>query len=143
MEDLSLTLNTTLNLTDTETKIHSLSELPEEPEEDAGEEPSAFLAIKLLANRHFNEDAFKKCIHQMWPSINVLVKEPNFFTIEFSCFGGYRRVLISQPWHFDYKLIVMTPLKIGSTIIVDMLSSTPFWIQVFEIPFLHRSWALA
>ncbi|KAF4349701.1 hypothetical protein F8388_011456 [Cannabis sativa] len=109
--DLSLTLNTTLNLTDTETKIHSLSELPEEAEEDAGEEPSAFLTIKLLTNRHFNEDAFKNCLHQMWPSINVLVKEPNFFTIEFSSFGDYRRVLIGQPWHFDYKLMVMTPLK--------------------------------
>uniref|UniRef100_A0A803QQV3 Zinc knuckle CX2CX4HX4C domain-containing protein n=1 Tax=Cannabis sativa TaxID=3483 RepID=A0A803QQV3_CANSA len=95
----------------------TLSELPEEPEEDVGEEPSAFLAVKLLTNRHFNEVAFKKWLHQMWPehySINVLVKEPNFFTVEFGCF-----------------------------VTVEMLTSTPFWIEVFGIPFLDRSRALA
>ncbi|KAF4377141.1 hypothetical protein F8388_017545 [Cannabis sativa] len=37
----------------------------------------------------------------------------------------------------------MTPLETGSIVTADMLSSTPFWIQVFEIPFLHRSRALA
>uniref|UniRef100_A0A803NIG4 DUF4283 domain-containing protein n=1 Tax=Cannabis sativa TaxID=3483 RepID=A0A803NIG4_CANSA len=146
MEDLSQTLNFALNLINTETKIHSLSEIPDEPKEDTGEEPSAFLAVKLLTNRQFNEDAFKKCLHQMWPkrySINVLVKEPNFFTVEFGCFGDRRHVLISQPWHFDYKLIIMTPLEARSIVTVDMLSSTPFWIQVFGIPFLHQSRALA
>ncbi|KAF4348856.1 hypothetical protein F8388_026188 [Cannabis sativa] len=146
MEDLSQILNFALNLTNTETKIHSLTEIPYEPKEDAGEEPSAFLTIKLSTNCHFNEDAFKKRLHQMWPEryyINVLVKEPNFFTVEFGYFGDHKLVLIGQPWHFDYKLIVMTPFESRSTVTVDMLSSTPFWIQVFGIPFLHQSRALA
>uniref|UniRef100_A0A803NL19 DUF4283 domain-containing protein n=1 Tax=Cannabis sativa TaxID=3483 RepID=A0A803NL19_CANSA len=82
----------------------------------------------------------------MWPerfSINILEKEPNFFTVEFECFGDRRRVLIIQPWHFDYKLIVMSPLEAGSVITADMLTSTPFGIQVSSIPFLKRSRALA
>uniref|UniRef100_A0A803QHC1 Zinc knuckle CX2CX4HX4C domain-containing protein n=1 Tax=Cannabis sativa TaxID=3483 RepID=A0A803QHC1_CANSA len=80
----------------------------------------------------------------MWPerfSINVLEKEPNFYTVEFGCFGDRRRVLIGQPWHFDYKLIVMTPLEAGSTVTAEALTTTPFWIQVSE--FLKRSRALA
>ncbi|KAF4382112.1 hypothetical protein F8388_001257 [Cannabis sativa] len=82
----------------------------------------------------------------MWPerfSINVLEKEPNFYTVEFRCFGDRRHVLIGQPWHIDYKLIVMTPLEAGSVVTTDTLTSTPFWVQVSGIPFLKRSRALA
>uniref|UniRef100_A0A803PJ16 DUF4283 domain-containing protein n=1 Tax=Cannabis sativa TaxID=3483 RepID=A0A803PJ16_CANSA len=135
MEDLSQTLNTTLNLTDSKTKIHSLSQLPKEPEEDAGEEPFTFLAVKLLTNHHLNKFAFKKRLHQMWPghySINVLVKEPNFFIVEFGCFRNRRRVLIGQPWHFDYKLIVMTPLEIKFTITADISAQHPFGSKSLE-----------
>uniref|UniRef100_A0A803PCW2 DUF4283 domain-containing protein n=1 Tax=Cannabis sativa TaxID=3483 RepID=A0A803PCW2_CANSA len=114
--------------------------------DDDQAEPSTFLAVKLLTTRHFNPDAFKKRLSQMWPerfSINVSEKEPNFFTVEFGCFGDRRRVFIGQPWHFNYKLIVTTPLEARSMVTADMLTSTPFWIQVFGIPFLKWSRALA
>ncbi|KAF4402847.1 hypothetical protein G4B88_010299 [Cannabis sativa] len=133
MEDLSHTLTTTLNLIEFETQIHAFPNTAEHPEDDTREEPSAFLAVKLLTTRHFNSEAFKQRLCQMWPehfSINVLEKEPNFFTVEFGCFGDRRRVLIGQPWHFNYKLIVMTPLEAGSVVTTEMLTSTPFWIQV-------------
>uniref|UniRef100_A0A803QD77 Zinc knuckle CX2CX4HX4C domain-containing protein n=1 Tax=Cannabis sativa TaxID=3483 RepID=A0A803QD77_CANSA len=146
MDDLSNSFTATLNLTALETQIHSFSETPDHPEDDGREEPSAFSAVKLLTNRHFNPEAFKNRLKQMWPerfSINILEKEPNFFTVEFGCFGDRRRVLIGQPWHFDYKLIVMTPLEAGSVVTVESLTTTPFWIQVSGIPFLKRSRALA
>uniref|UniRef100_A0A803QD91 DUF4283 domain-containing protein n=1 Tax=Cannabis sativa TaxID=3483 RepID=A0A803QD91_CANSA len=146
MDDLSNSFTATLNLTALETQIHSFSETPDHPEDDGREEPSAFSAVKLLTNRHFNPEAFKNRLKQMWPerfSINILEKEPNFFTVEFGCFGDRRRVLIGQPWHFDYKLIVMTPLEAGSVVTVESLTTTPSWIQVSGIPFLKRSRALA
>ncbi|KAF4378525.1 hypothetical protein F8388_022346 [Cannabis sativa] len=146
MEELTNTLSANLNLTEVETKIHSFAEPFELPEDENREEASAFLAVKLLTNRHFNPEAFKKRLREMWPkrfSINVLEKEPNFFTVEFGCFGDRRRVLIGQPWHFDFKLIVMSPLEAGSVVTAEMLTSTPFWIQVSGIPFLKRSRALA
>ncbi|KAF4381578.1 hypothetical protein F8388_021206 [Cannabis sativa] len=142
MDDLSHTLTATRNLTELKTHFHSFSETLDHPEDDEREEPSAFLAVKLLTNRHFNSEAFKKRLRQIWPerfSINVLEKDPNFYTVEFGCFGNRRRVLIGQPWHFDYKLIVMTPLEAGSVVTAEMLTSTPLWIQVF----LKRSRALA
>uniref|UniRef100_A0A803NHU1 Zinc knuckle CX2CX4HX4C domain-containing protein n=1 Tax=Cannabis sativa TaxID=3483 RepID=A0A803NHU1_CANSA len=137
--------------------LHDLAEHPLQPssliqayctytQDENREEPSAFLAVKLLTTRHFNPEAFKKQLKEMWPerfSINVLEKEPNFFTVEFGCFGDHRRVLIGQPWHFDFKLIVMSPLEVGSVVTAKMLTSTLFWIQVSGIPFLKRSWALA
>ncbi|KAF4394142.1 hypothetical protein G4B88_000653, partial [Cannabis sativa] len=146
MDELSNTFNATLNLTALETQILSFSEVSDPPQDDDREEPSAFLAVKLLTNHHFNSEAFKNRLKQMWPerfSINILEKEPNFYTVEFGCFGDRRRVLIGQPWHFDYKLIVMTPLEMGSTVTVDSLTFTPFWVQVSGIPFLKRSRALA
>uniref|UniRef100_A0A803NNI9 DUF4283 domain-containing protein n=1 Tax=Cannabis sativa TaxID=3483 RepID=A0A803NNI9_CANSA len=146
MEELTNNLSANLNLTEIETKIHSFAEPSELPEDENREEPSAFLAVKLLTTRHFNSEAFKKRLKEMWPerfSINVLEKEPNFFTVEFGCFGDRRRVLIGQPWHFDFKLIVMSPLEAGSVVTAEMLTSTPFWIQVSGIPFLKRSRALA
>uniref|UniRef100_A0A803QJ08 DUF4283 domain-containing protein n=1 Tax=Cannabis sativa TaxID=3483 RepID=A0A803QJ08_CANSA len=142
MDDLSYTLTAARNLTELETQIHTFSETLDHPEDDEREEPSAFLVVKLLTNRHFNSEAFKKRLRQIWPerfSINVLEEDPNFYTVEFGCFGNRRRVLIGQPWHFDYKFIVMTPLEAGSVVIAEMLTSTPFWIQVF----LKRSPALA
>ncbi|KAF4396410.1 hypothetical protein G4B88_019210 [Cannabis sativa] len=135
MEELTKTLSANLNLIEIETKIHSFTEPSELPEDENREEPSAFLAVKLLTTCHFNPEAFKKRLKEMWPehfSINVLEKEPNFFTVEFGCFGDRRRVLIGQPWHFDFKLIVMSPLEAGSVVTTDMLTSTPFWIQVSE-----------
>uniref|UniRef100_A0A803P401 Zinc knuckle CX2CX4HX4C domain-containing protein n=1 Tax=Cannabis sativa TaxID=3483 RepID=A0A803P401_CANSA len=146
MDDLTNTLSANLHLTDVETKIHSFSEPSELPEDENRDEPSAFLAVKLLTTRHFNPEAFKKRLREMWPerfSINIMEKESNFFTVEFGCFGDRRRILIGQPWHFDYKLIVMSPLEAGSVTTADMLTSTPFWIQVSGIPFLKRSRALA
>ncbi|KAF4394814.1 hypothetical protein F8388_015720 [Cannabis sativa] len=146
MDDLSNTFNATLNLTAFETQIHSFSETPDHPEDDGHDEPSAFLAVKLLTTRHNNSEAFKNRLKQMWPkrfSINVLEKEPNFFTVEFGCFGDRCLVLIGQSWHFDYKLIVMTPLEAGSVVTADTLTTTPFWVQVSGIPFLKRSRALA
>ncbi|KAF4366586.1 hypothetical protein F8388_004250 [Cannabis sativa] len=146
MEELTNNLSANLNLTEIETKIHSFAEPFELPEDENREEPSAFLAVKLLTTRHFNPEAFKKRLKEMWPerfSINVLEKEPNFFTVEFGCFGDRKRVLIRQPWHFDFKLIVMSPLEAGSVVTAEMLTSTPFWIQVSGIPFLERSRALA
>uniref|UniRef100_A0A803P1T7 DUF4283 domain-containing protein n=1 Tax=Cannabis sativa TaxID=3483 RepID=A0A803P1T7_CANSA len=74
------------------------------------EEPSAFLAVQLLTTRHFNPEAFKKRLKEMWPerfSINVLEKEPNFFIRNLDVLG------------------------IAET---EMLTSTPFWIQVSRIP---------
>ncbi|KAF4388064.1 hypothetical protein F8388_014747 [Cannabis sativa] len=133
MDDLTNTLSANLHLTDVETKIHSFSEPSELPEDENRDEPSAFLAVKLLTTRHFNPEAFKKRLREMWPerfSINIMEKESNFFTVEFGCFGDRRRILIGQPWHFDYKLIVMSPLEAGSVTTADMLTSTPFWIQV-------------
>ncbi|KAF4373447.1 hypothetical protein G4B88_015978 [Cannabis sativa] len=118
MDDLSNTFAASLNLTALETQIHSFTDTPDHPEDD-GREPSAFLAVKLLTTRHFNSEAFKNRLKQM------------------------RRVLIGQPWHFDYKLIVMTPLEVGSVVTAETLSTTPFWIQVSGIPFLKRSRALA
>uniref|UniRef100_A0A803Q330 DUF4283 domain-containing protein n=1 Tax=Cannabis sativa TaxID=3483 RepID=A0A803Q330_CANSA len=146
MDDLSNTFNATLNLTALKTQIYALTEAPDHPEDDGRKEPSAFLAVKLLTTHHFNSEAFKNRLKQMWPerfSINVLEKEPNFYTVEFGCFGDRRRVLIGQPWHFDYKLIVMTPLEAGSVVTAEALTTTPFWIQVSGIPFLKRSRALA
>uniref|UniRef100_A0A803Q8S4 Zinc knuckle CX2CX4HX4C domain-containing protein n=1 Tax=Cannabis sativa TaxID=3483 RepID=A0A803Q8S4_CANSA len=146
MDDLSNTFTANLNLTALETQIHSFTDTPDHPEDDGCEEPSAFLAVKLLTTRHFNSEAFKNRLKQMWPerfSINILEKEPNFYTVEFGCFGDRRRVLIGQPWHFDYKLIVMTPLEAGSVVTAETLSTTPFWIQVSGIPFLKRSHVLA
>ncbi|KAF4388186.1 hypothetical protein G4B88_021882 [Cannabis sativa] len=128
MEELTNNLSANLNLTEIETKIHSFAEPSELPEDENREEPSSFLAVKLLTTRHFNPEAFKKQLKEMWPerfSINVLEKEPNFFTVEFGCFGDRRRVLIGQSWHFDFKLIVISPLEVGSVVTVKMLTSTP------------------
>ncbi|KAM6560573.1 hypothetical protein CsatA_029812 [Cannabis sativa] len=100
MDDLSNTFNATLNHTALETQIHSFSETPDHPEDDERDEPSAFLAVKLLTNHHYNSEAFKKRLKQMWPerfSINVLEKDPNFYTVEFGYFGDRHRVLIGQP----------------------------------------------
>ncbi|KAF4350418.1 hypothetical protein F8388_004666 [Cannabis sativa] len=137
MEDLSNTLTATLQLTEIETKIHSFSKSTDQPKEDNREEPSAFLAVKLLTTRHFNPDAFKNYLCQMWPqrfSINILEKDSNFYTVEFGYFGDRRRVLIGQPWQFDYNLIDMTPLEAGSLVTVDMLYLNSFLDPSFWHP---------
>ncbi|KAF4369729.1 hypothetical protein G4B88_022127 [Cannabis sativa] len=65
MDDLSNTFTANLNLTALETQIHSFTDTPDHPEDDGCEEPSAFLAVKLLTTRHFNSEAFKNRLKQI------------------------------------------------------------------------------
>uniref|UniRef100_A0A803P3A5 Endonuclease/exonuclease/phosphatase domain-containing protein n=1 Tax=Cannabis sativa TaxID=3483 RepID=A0A803P3A5_CANSA len=46
------------------------SAAPDHPEDDGREEPFAFLAVKLLTTRHFNSEAFKNRLKQMWPELS-------------------------------------------------------------------------
>ncbi|KAF4356804.1 hypothetical protein G4B88_022261 [Cannabis sativa] len=138
MEELTNTLSANLNLTEIETKIHSFAEPSELPEDENREEPSAFLAVKLLTTRHFNPEAFKKRLKEMWPerfSINVLEKEPNFFTVEFGCFGDRRRVdtaSLKETWgaylRVRIEIDVTQPLPRGTGFHFQGMAS-PVWLE--------------
>ncbi|KAF4351647.1 hypothetical protein G4B88_025093 [Cannabis sativa] len=65
MDDLSNTFTASLNLTALETQIYSFTDTPDHPEDDGRDEPSAFLAVKLLTTRHFNSEAFKNRLKQI------------------------------------------------------------------------------
>ncbi|KAM6569413.1 hypothetical protein CsatB_017398 [Cannabis sativa] len=70
-------------------------------------------------------------------------KEPELFMISFGCEGDKERVLTQEPWHFQNHHIVLykpTPLQ---NVTPSDLKFSPFWIQVYRLPFLSKSRGLA
>uniref|UniRef100_A0A803QM48 Reverse transcriptase domain-containing protein n=1 Tax=Cannabis sativa TaxID=3483 RepID=A0A803QM48_CANSA len=135
MEDLSHTLTTTLNLTEFETQIHAFPNTAEHPEDDTREEPSTFLAVKLLTTRHFNSEAFKQRLCQSGPSVS-----PSMF---------WRRSLTFSPWSSNALVIVegfslasrgisITNLLLGEVlgryIEVDTASLKETWGPYLRVP---------
>ena len=73
----------------------------------------------------------------------VLELEVDLFLFQFGCDGDRTKVLLGQPWHFSNHPIVVRIPKTLQNICNDSLTTIPFWVQVYRLPFLSRTWALA
>ena len=69
--------------------------------------------------------------------------DPGFFFITFGCEGDKERVLAQEPWHFQNHHIVLHKPKVLHSVSVSDLKFSPFWVQVFRLPFLSKTKGLA
>ncbi|KAF4373893.1 hypothetical protein F8388_007799 [Cannabis sativa] len=65
------------------------------------------------------------------------------FIITFGCEGDLRRVLSKEPWHFHNQHVILCLSNVLQNNPIDSYTITPFWIQVYRLPFLSKSEALA
>ena len=107
------------------------------------ENPVALLLLgRLLTERSFNVDAFKRTITNVWDPIHGLVIRvisPNLFAFQFYHWRDMLKVLDGRPWCFDNMLILLKEADGHEQPDKVTLNYSPFWVRIKNLPFNNRS----
>uniref|UniRef100_A0A803P614 Reverse transcriptase domain-containing protein n=1 Tax=Cannabis sativa TaxID=3483 RepID=A0A803P614_CANSA len=139
-------LNSALSLTDEERSTLTL------PDIAALDVPTSQPVFALLARVLTPQNVYKPgFIDQMsghWQgrypvAITEYKNEEGLFHICFGCEGDKRRVLNKEPWHFQNHLIILLAPDVLQNVTKESMVYTPFWVQIYRLPFLSKSRFLA
>uniref|UniRef100_A0A803QHU7 Zinc knuckle CX2CX4HX4C domain-containing protein n=1 Tax=Cannabis sativa TaxID=3483 RepID=A0A803QHU7_CANSA len=72
-----------------------------------------------------------------------LSESSDMFLLTFGCEGDKIRVLDREPFHFQNHHIVLHTPEIGQNFTSEDLKFTPFWVQIYRLPFLSKTKSLA
>lgn len=128
-----------LKLSDEENDVVDLGDsIPQE----INEQVSLMLVGKLITNRPFNTDAFKRTMTHAWEvSRKVVIQSvtANLFVFQFFHWRDREKVLEGRPWCFDQSLLVLNELSGNEQPEKVPLSFSPFWVRIYHLPFNCRS----
>ena len=103
---------------------------------------SLLLIGKLLTERSFNVEAFKRTITTVWEPIHGLViraLRPNLFAFQFFHWRDMMKVLNGCPWNFDNMLVLLKEADGDEPPDQVTLNQSPFWVRLKNLPFNMRS----
>lgn len=109
---------------------------------DSKDKFSLLLIGKLICDRPFNVEAFKRTMTSVWAPENGLVIRvlgPNLFGFQFFHWKDKDKVFHGRPWCWDNKLILLKEVEEDEQPERVTLSSSPFWVHVKKLPFNCRS----
>ena len=127
-----------LNIDEEEDEVIDLNTLNPNPENVV----SLLLVGRLLTERNFNVEAFKRTITTVWAPVHGLVirvLKPNLFAFQFFHWRDMLKVLEGRPWCFDNMLVVLKEAEGDEQPDQVSLFSSPFWIRLKNLPFNMRS----
>ena len=127
-----------LRIDDEEDKVLDLVSINPNPENKI----SLLLLGRLLTERSFNVEAFKKTITGVWaPSHGLVIRvlRPNLFAFQFFHWRDMLRVLEGRPWCFDNMLVLLKEADGDEPPDQVILNQSPFWIRLKNLPFNMRS----
>uniref|UniRef100_A0A803QQA5 DUF4283 domain-containing protein n=1 Tax=Cannabis sativa TaxID=3483 RepID=A0A803QQA5_CANSA len=109
---------------------------------------SISLLLKLHTIRPYNRPSLMKTLSGIWSSqchFPVVMSEhaDGLFLVTFGCEGDKGRVLEGQPWHFAQSITIFATPDSSFPLTPENLHYVPFWIQVYGIPFMCKSYDLA
>ncbi|XP_048502753.1 uncharacterized protein LOC125498566 [Beta vulgaris subsp. vulgaris] len=103
---------------------------------------SLLLVGRLLTDRSYNVDAFKKTITGVWKPVHGLVirvLSPNLYAFQFFHWRDMAKVLEGRPWCFDNMLVLLKEADGDEQPDQVTLNHSPFWIRIKNLPFNSRS----
>lgn len=103
---------------------------------------SLLLMGRLLTERSFNVEAFKRTITTVWAPIHGLViraLRPNLFAFQFFHWRDMMKVLEGRPWCFDNMLVLLKEADGDEPPDQVTIHQSPFWIRLKNLPFNMRS----
>ncbi|KAM6577860.1 hypothetical protein CsatB_029697 [Cannabis sativa] len=125
-----------------EREVVNLSNLPTPPQRPV----SHRIICRIFSHRGFNPKQLINFFTTHWKGrfeVTISTYEKDSFMITFGCEGDLRRVLSKEPWHFHNKhMILCTPTNLLNAPL-ESYTTTPFWVQVLQLPFLSKSELLA
>uniref|UniRef100_A0A803QBH3 CCHC-type domain-containing protein n=2 Tax=Cannabis sativa TaxID=3483 RepID=A0A803QBH3_CANSA len=143
MDPLLHSMNSTLNLTEEES---SVALLPADVATASTNDPKHILIARVLTENYVHEPSFFDQMGGHWKGrypVIISVYGDGLFKVTFGCAGDKLRVLNKEPWHFQNHLVIFCSPSVLQNVTVKNLSSTPFWVQVYRLPFLSKSKILA
>ncbi|KAF4361813.1 hypothetical protein F8388_016415 [Cannabis sativa] len=143
MDPLMHSLNSTLSLTNEERDVFIL---PESVPTSTKTSSVHVLLARVLTTTPVYKPRFYDQMSGLWKGrFPVTISDYNgeIFHVSFACAGDKIRVLRKEPWHFQNNLIVLhTPDALKNASVEDLVF-TPFWVQIYRLPFLSKSAMLA
>lgn len=110
--------------------------------EEAEDKTALMLVGRLLTDRPFNVDAFKRTMIQAWAMTGrVVVRNigPKLFAFQFFHWRDKEKVLQGCPWCFDQQLLILTEITGDEQPTEVALNHSPFWVRIRNLPFNCRS----
>ena len=102
------------------------------------EKVSLLLVGRVVTDRNFHVEAFKRTITQAWGVSKRLVIRmigPNRFVFQFFHWRDKEKVLAGRPWCFDNQLVVLNEITGNEQPSEVQLTHSPFWIRIKNLPF--------
>lgn len=128
-----------LHLEDEETDLIDLSGV-ESPETDG--RVSLMLVGRLLTDRAYNFEAFKRTMCQVWGLVGKVIIRTlgsGKFLFQFFHWREKEKVMMGRPWCFEQSLLILNEV-IGNEQPMDVvLNKSPFWVRIENLPFNCRS----
>ncbi|KAM6563912.1 hypothetical protein CsatB_023910 [Cannabis sativa] len=143
MDPITNALNNTLSLTEEEGSVFAL---PKEAATSSVPTSAHLIFARVLTDNYVHKPNFIEQMSGHWKSRYPAVVSAygeELFKVSFGCAGDKFRVMNKEPWHFQNHLIVMhSPTALQNVLTNDLLF-TPFWVQIYRLPFLSKSKTLA
>lgn len=128
-----------LKINDAKAEVFEISELDDGFDED---QISLVLVGRLVTERSFNVEAFKRTMIQAWSVTKRLVIRmigPNLFVFQFFHWRDKEKVLEGRPWCFENQLLLLNKITGEEQPAEVPLTHSPFWIRLKNLPFNYRS----
>ena len=106
------------------------------------EECSLSLFGRLLADRQQNQRALKNTLRSAWKmgsDMRIVEVGNNIVQFKFSSKFQMEWVERCGPWCFDNNLLLLCRWKKGLTSTNISFTHSPFWVQIWGLPFEHMS----
>ena len=103
---------------------------------------SLLLMGRLLTERSYNVEAFKRTITSVWaPAHGLVIRvlSPNLYAFQFFHWRDMKKVLDGRPWCFDNMLILLKEADGDEQPDQVTLNHSPFWVRIKNLPFNTRS----
>uniref|UniRef100_A0A803PM29 CCHC-type domain-containing protein n=1 Tax=Cannabis sativa TaxID=3483 RepID=A0A803PM29_CANSA len=101
---------------------------------------------KIFSKRGHNSKQFFNFVTKNWTGrfpVETSSYDTDVYMISFGCQGDLLRVLSKEPWRFQNQHLVLCLPSVLQNASLESFTITPFWIQVYRLPFLSKSEDLA
>lgn len=109
---------------------------------ESNDRVSLMLVGKLLTDRPFYVEGFKRTMTHVWSlssKVVIRVLAPNLFAFQFFHWRDKDKVLDGRPWCFDHRLLILNEIHDDEQPSQVSLNTSPFWIRIHNLPFNCRS----